>query len=137
MLARAHLGTGDLREALDVARSGLAELKSEDSTPLDRATVLRLVQLHLVEAETIERLGEGTRARATLEEAEQLLEPLAAESRDWRYLDEWARVLVMLGKRDAGERVVDELISYGYRRPSFGAFLDQHDLHPESPGGTP
>ena len=84
----------------------------------------------------LDRLGEGAGARAALEEAERLLEPLAAESRDWRYLDEWARVLVLLGKRDAGERVVDELISFGYRRPSFDAFLDQHNLRPKSRDGT-
>jgi len=137
LLARTHLGSGDLRVALDVAQNGLAELETENPPPLDRATVLRLAQLHLVEAETLERLGEGGGARAALEETERLLEPLAAESKDWRYLDEWARVLVLLGKRDAGKRVVDELISYGYRRRSFGAFLEQHDFRSESGGGTP
>lgn len=135
-LAQAHLESGDLRRALEVSQSGLEELARESPLPLDRATAHRLAQLRLVEAETLERLGEGDRGRAALEEAERLLEPLAGESKDWFYLDEWARVLVLLGKRDAGERVVDELISYGYGRPSFIAFLDRHDIRPESPGGT-
>ncbi len=116
LLAEVHWAQGDLAKASDFvaqARQGLADLY--DSAVSDRRLVGAFADALLISAQVDEEGGKQLTANEYLQHAETILEGVVEDSRYYRILDPWARLMILRGESEEAARVVAMLASAGYQ----------------------
>ncbi len=119
----------DVRGALDTAQSAVTILEEVlTSTTGDRdaqrLSSQALILLGLARSES----GDDARARAAWGSALEIIEPLARDSRDFRYLVPYAKALVYLDRRGEAGPIIERLDVIGYVDPELSQLRAEKGL---------
>ena len=87
--------------------------------PEDHRAPIKLSAALTLQGRLFERLGQNESARRAWERATGAIADRAEGSRDWRYLDPWARALLHLELTEQARPIVEKLVSFGYRNRDF------------------
>ncbi len=132
-LSRLCLAEGRLAEALAEARRAVeildALLRGKGDSP---GTRFRLGRDLAIEAEILDATGDRDGARAALERAQAIVEPIAAESASDEDLETLARIYAGLGEKSRAAAIVERLNAMGYARRDFAAFCEARRLLPRA-----
>jgi eukaryotic-like serine/threonine-protein kinase len=125
-LANLALAQRDTRRALSITSDMLALLDSVIAERPGHAGARRTKALVLLtRGDAWAAAGNADAARADWSRAADLLEPLAAQSREWLLLDPWARALLRVGRDADADRAVERLREIGYAETTFVRLVDE------------
>jgi len=129
LLAAELAESGDTTAALAQVSAAVHALKTPRPGARRRpSTVAVSASAQVLLGEVLWQRGERVKASTAWQRALDELEPIAADSMNYRLLDPWARALVRLNRRSNAGTVLDRLRTVGYSKPAFWAFCRSRGL---------
>ncbi len=122
-LANALVKKGNPAAALEQISSALRGLKRvRPGAAPDSSSIATSASALILLGEIQWRGGEHAEARTAWQRALAEVQPIAADSMNYRLLDLWARALLDLNRMSDAGPVLERLRAVGYRKPAFWAF---------------